>query len=195
MPTAQAQLAPELTLVELDRANLYLEQTRDGFIGTIKLLSAAQWSSKPDPTRWSSAEIAEHILKAHEHILGPIRERLAQSPAADTQPDRVDDLVIARFANRMIKATGPEALNPSGGLSRAQAIERAASNYARLKEYLRSEPGLRDHAIESIPLQILSQGVFKLMDGYQWILAAAAHTERHTKQILELIADPSFPAA
>jgi hypothetical protein len=31
------------------------------------------------------------------------------------------------------------------------------------------------------------------MDGYQWILAAAAHAERHTKQILEVIANAAFP--
>jgi hypothetical protein len=32
------------------------------------------------------------------------------------------------------------------------------------------------------------------LDGYEWILAAAAHSERHTKQILEVKADPNFPA-
>jgi hypothetical protein len=31
------------------------------------------------------------------------------------------------------------------------------------------------------------------MDGYQWILAAAAHTERHAKQMLEVKADDDFP--
>jgi len=31
-----------------------------------------------------------------------------------------------------------------------------------------------------------------VIDGYQWILAASAHTERHTKQILEVRADPGF---
>jgi hypothetical protein len=33
------------------------------------------------------------------------------------------------------------------------------------------------------------------MDGYQWILAAAARTERHTKQILEVKAEAGFPDA
>jgi hypothetical protein len=31
------------------------------------------------------------------------------------------------------------------------------------------------------------------MDGYRWILAAAAHAERHTKQILEVIGNAAFP--
>jgi hypothetical protein len=30
------------------------------------------------------------------------------------------------------------------------------------------------------------------MDGYEWILATGSHIERHTKQILEVKADPNF---
>ncbi len=33
----------------------------------------------------------------------------------------------------------------------------------------------------------------QVMDGYQWVLAAAAHTERHAKQMLEVIAEDTFP--
>jgi hypothetical protein len=55
-------------------------------------------------------------------------------------------------------------------------------------------PGLRDHALDSPPLKPISEGAYSVMDGYQWILAAAAHAQRHTKQILDVIADDSFPA-
>ena len=55
-------------------------------------------------------------------------------------------------------------------------------------------PDLRQHAVEALPLKAISKGEYDKMDGYQWILAAAAHTERHTKQILEVRADANFPA-
>ena len=32
------------------------------------------------------------------------------------------------------------------------------------------------------------------MDGYQWIIATAGHSDRHTQQILEVKADGGFPA-
>jgi hypothetical protein len=188
MTAAQATaLAP----AQLDRANLYLDQTRNGFIGAIKNLSDAQWSFKPSPNRWSIAEIAEHVLFVHERVLGPTREKLASATPGDTQA--IDDFVIYRFADRFTKVTAPQPLNPAGGLSRAQAMERAVVNWDRLRDFLESTPDLREHAIESLPLQLLSGGAFKMMDGYQWILAAAAHSERHTKQILEVIADERFP--
>jgi hypothetical protein len=31
------------------------------------------------------------------------------------------------------------------------------------------------------------------LDGYEWMLLIAAHSERHTKQILEVKADSNFP--
>ena len=63
----------------------------------------------------------------------------------------------------------------------------------RLAERLASTPDLRHHAVEALPLKAVSNGRFDLLDGYQWILAAAAHTERHTKQVLEVRADEAFP--
>jgi hypothetical protein len=58
---------------------------------------------------------------------------------------------------------------------------------------LQSTPDLREHALEAPPLKVVTNGAYLWMDGYQWILAAAAHTERHTKQILEVKANPEFP--
>ena len=71
-------------------------------------------------------------------------------------------------------------------------IGKLLKNYAQLRTSLET-PDLREHAIEAPPLKAASKGVYDSMDGYQWILAAAAHVERHTKQILEVRADPNFP--
>ena len=66
--------------------------------------------------------------------------------------------------------------------------------HARLADCLESRPGLRQHVVPAAPLKAVSKGAFELMDGYQWILAAAAHTERHAKQMLEVMAEPGYPA-
>jgi hypothetical protein len=44
---------------------------------------------------------------------------------------------------------------------------------------------MRGHAIDS-PMGVK-------LDAYEWILFISAHSERHTKQILEVKADPNFP--
>ncbi len=80
----------------------------------------------------------------------------------------------------------PSPDQPTGRWTPAEASDRLLKNYARLGECLDSSPGLRQRLRESRPLKAVSKGAFDSLDGYQWLLAAAAHTERHTKQILEV---------
>ena len=55
---------------------------------------------------------------------------------------------------------------------------------ATTEDYLKSTAGLRAHQADS-PLGKL--------DGYEWVLLIAAHSDRHTKQMMEVKADPNFP--
>ena len=87
----------------------------------------------------------------------------------------------------------------AGRGSRARRLHRIAlvhllRRYSRSLGGLESRPGLRQHVIPAAPLKAVSKGAYEVMDGYQWILAAAAHTERHTKQMLEVMAEPGYPA-
>jgi hypothetical protein len=52
------------------------------------------------------------------------------------------------------------------------------------EDFLKNTAGLREHVMDS-PMGKL--------DGYQFVLLIAAHSERHTKQILEVKADTNFP--
>jgi hypothetical protein len=198
MSTAIIKAAPiasgqGLTQAELERARLHLEQTKNGMLGAIRNISDAQWAFKPDTERWSVAEIVEHVITVLEIVQGPVREKLEASPAAAPLADykKVDDIVIHQFPNRLAKIPSPR--QPEGGLGLADAGERLVANYARLIEYLETAPDLREHSTEAMPLKIITNGEYVSMDGYQWILAASAHTERHTKQVLETIAAPGFP--
>jgi hypothetical protein len=187
--------APKLTSPELDLARLYLEQTCNGVIGATKGLSPAQWNFKPAPDRWSIAEIVEHIVLVQETVLGPVRDQLAKAPSPPVRDNKdVDMIIIHQFPDRTFKVTAPEVVQPTSRWSPEVTMERLVANYARLAEYLETTPDLRLHAIDALPLKVITNGDYEKMDGYQWILAAAAHAERHTKQILEVKADPDFPS-
>jgi hypothetical protein len=68
--------------------------------------------------------------------------------------------------------------------SPAAAQKHFVESRATTEEYLKGATGLRAHLTDS-PMGKL--------DGYQWVLLIAAHSERHTKQMLEVKADPNFP--
>lgn len=195
--TAFATVDEMLTPAHLDRARLFLEQTQSGIEGAMKGLSEAQWNFKPAADRWSIAEAVEHILFVQERVLDQILPALAGAPAPEPDYDReaVDSMVIHQFPARLAKFKAPEFAYPNGGLEQGEALRRLGRNYARFHLYLQSTPDMRRHAVESRPLAAVSGGKYTLMDGYQWVLAAAAHMERHTKQILEVKAELAFPAS
>jgi hypothetical protein len=176
----------------LDRACRYLDQTKNGILGALRNISEPQWRFKPGPNRWAIVEIVEHVAAVQELVLGPLQERLNNAPVTPLQPGYrlVDDIIIYQFPNRL--RTLPSPLPPANGLMLSEARTRLSANYAARSGRLEAR-GLRDRAIDSAPLKAVTEGAYDTMDGYQWILAAAAHTERHTKQILEVMAEPGFP--
>lgn len=187
-PAAEQTLTP----FELDRACLYIEQTKLGILGVLKNVSDAQWTFKPFAGGWSIAETVEHVVFVLDRVVGPVWDTLMGTAVIAVHPDfrQIDDLIIDRFPNRLTKFPSPA--QPLGGMDRREALERLSENYGRLSERLQST-GIRQHALEAPPLRAITNGAYVSMDGYQWILAAAAHTERHTKQLLEIMADPGFP--
>ena len=187
--------AQELQPAEVARARAYLEQTRDGVIAAAQGLSQAQWTFKPAPGRWSAAEIVEHIVRTEELILGPIRQQLAAAPAPPAERDSraIDAVVMAKLPDRSRKFQAPEPLQPAGTWTESEALDRLRKDTAGLIAFLESTPDLRRHILDAPPLEAVSGGQYKSMDGYEWLLGAAAHTERHTRQLLEVKADPNFP--
>ena len=184
----------ELTSAERETARQFLKQTLNSAIGATRLLTEAQWNFKPSLEAWSIADILDHVVVVQDRVLGPRRELLATAPPppAGRDCEAIDAIVINCFGTRLAKFQAPplERL----GLKPNELLDRLRLNYARLADYLDSTPDLRDHAADAPPLRAISKGVHEVMDGYQWILAAAAHTERHAKQMLEVIADEKFPA-
>jgi DinB superfamily len=194
MTAATSTLTPtSLTSSDLSRGRLFLEQTRDGLIGSTKMIRPAQWTYKREPERWSIAEIVEHVTAVQELVIAMIRHKLASAapPPAEQDHRIIDNIVIHQIPSRLSKFPSPVPL--AAALGKAEALRRYVGNCDALIEMLGTTPNLREHAIEAPPLKAISQGTYSVMDGYQWILAAAAHAERHTKQILEVIADDRFP--
>jgi hypothetical protein len=191
--TASSLVPAGLSSEDVIRAQRYIEQTRDGLLGSTKLLTSAQWEFKPGPERWSIAEIVEHVAAVQERVIARIQQNLASAPPPPPEQncEVVDIIVISQIPVRLSKFPSP--IPVERRFDHAGAVRRYTENCAALSEMLTSTPGLRDHALESAPLKAISKGAYSVMDGYQWILAAAAHAERHTKQVLEVIADCAFP--
>jgi hypothetical protein len=182
--TASAQ---QLTQTDKDHAMQYLETTKKNVLEATKGLSEAQWNYKPAPDRWSVAQVMEHIAAAEDFLLILDKDKVMVAPAGDPGRDvqKIDAAVLLMVPDRTNKLQAPEPLVPTNRFSSPEgSVKHFEASRATTEEFLKTTPGLRDHVMES-PMGKL--------DGYEFILLIAAHSERHTKQINEVKADPNFP--
>ncbi len=164
-----------------------LERTRAGVIEATTGLSEAQWKFKPGPDRWSVAEVMEHIALSEDFLFENTSKNVMSAPAgpADRDYKAGDQFVLKVIPDRSQKATAPDPLVPTGRWQPQEALDHFLKSRARTVEFLKSTPDLRDHVVDS--------PIGQKLDGYQWVLFTSAHSERHTKQMLEVKADPNFP--
>ena len=185
IPALQAQ---NLTLTERTKALKYLEKTRADVFAATKGLSAAQWNFKPATNRWSVAEVTEHIAAAEDFLMDMVKNKVMTAPARTNAVDvkAIDEFVLQAIPDRSHKVQAPEPLQPNNRFgSPKDSVKHFQASRAKTIAFLKTTKDLREHAITS-PLG-------KELDGYEWVLFIAAHSERHTKQIVEVMADPNFP--
>ena len=182
-----AARAQEVTPAEKDKALQYLESTKKNIQAATKGLSAAQWNFKQGPDRWSVAQVVEHIAAAEDMLRGLTVEKVMAAPAApDRDLKQIDEMVVSMVTDRSHKQDAPEPLRPVTRFgSPEDALKHFVESRAQTEEFLKKTPDLRAHAVDS-PLGAK-------LDAYEWVLFIAAHSERHTKQINEVKADPNFP--
>jgi hypothetical protein len=184
-PVLQAE---DLSKAELDKAVKYLEKTRAGVVAATKGLSEAQLNFKQAPDRWSVAEVTEHIAAAEDLLMDLVQQKVMKSPARTEPADvkAIDEFILANVPDRTHKVQAPEPLKPNNRFGSAKdSLKHFQDSRAKTIEFLKTTKDLRQHAMEA-PLG-------KTLDGYQWIIFIGAHSERHTKQIDEVKADPNFP--
>lgn len=190
---AQTMATPATTTLtpeERAAALKNLQATHDAFLQSIAGLSEKQWRFKPAPDRWSVAEVSEHIAISESTIFGFVQKQIMTLPADPSKRAEVagkDEIILTRVPDRSHKAQAPEYLKPTNRwATEAELIKAFEDSRKATMDYVRTtNDDLRDH--------FGPHPVFGPLDAYQWILLISTHSERHTKQIDEVKADPNFP--
>jgi hypothetical protein len=188
--TAAAPAPATLSAEERDAALKSLQATHDAFLKSIAGLSEKQWKFKPAPDRWSIAEVSEHIAVSESSIFGYVQKQIVTSAATPEKRAEVkvtDQQILTMVSDRSHKVQAPEFLKPTNRwASREELIKSFEDSRKATMDYVRTtNDDLREH--------FGPHPMLGTMDAYQWILLISAHSERHTKQIEEVKADPNFP--
>jgi hypothetical protein len=179
--------AQTLSQADQDRALKYLESTKDNIIASTRGLSDAQWNFKPSPFRWSVAQVMEHIAASEDFLRGIVEQQVLKAPASpDRDIKQLDSKVLATIPDRAIKASAPAPLRPTNRYGTPDAaLKHFLESRGKTVELLKTRDDLRAHAVDT--------ALGGKLDAYEWLLVIAAHSERHTKQLNEVKADPKFP--
>ena len=162
-----------------------LRAATDRFLAELAAVSEDQWRFRPGAKAWSVSEVAEHVALSNSTLLRLLSKPLLGSPLAGRRPD-VLDLEIPYLFYRGDEP--PDVGRPSGEWHDPRvATESVGTTAGAILDWAdRVESDLRTLG--------LPHPAFGLLDGVQWVLFVAAHTERHRAQILGLRRHPEFPA-
>ena len=185
-----AARAQQLSQADKDKAMQLLETSKKGVLDATQSLTPAQWNFKSAPDRWSIAECMEHLAAAEDYIRGMVIEKVMIAPAG---PGRdvvvIDAAILTGVPDRTNKVQAPEPLKPTNRFASPQgSVDHFVESRGKTEEFLKTTPGLRDHVVDSARGPDAPK-----WDAYEFILLIGAHSERHTKQMLEVKADPNFP--
>lgn len=178
----------KLTEEDRNKAIDHLTQTRDNMLLTLDGLSEAQLNYKSSPESWSIAECVEHLAISENTIFGMVNGAVQVTADASRRAEvqMSDEELLALITDRSNKVKTSEPFEPSGQFgSFEETLKVFTSKREENINYVRiTEDDLRNH---------YSQVPFGTVDAYQVLLFMSGHTERHTLQMEEVMADPGFP--
>ncbi|MBI4892066.1 MAG: DinB family protein [Acidobacteria bacterium] len=166
-----------------------LHASRKQFLDALAGLSEKQLMWKPSPDSWSIFEIAEHLARAEDQIPALVAKAMQVPAAADRKPPTraEDEKILKSVAVRDQKFKAPASLVPAGTyMNIGDLIAAFKASRDRNIAYIRdTQDPLRAHVA---PHPVLGN-----LDGLQWYLLIAGHTERHVLQMKEVKEQPGFP--
>jgi hypothetical protein len=180
--------AQPLTSPERELLSKHLQQTRQAFLDSIAGLSEAQWTFRAGPDRWTIAEVAEHIAISETTIRGLVTDQFLKSPPVAPNPNPIPaEKLLAMLLDRTSKFQAPEMLKPTNRWATREALTKdfIAAREQTAAYVKTTADDLHGHAGP--------HPVFKMLDGYQWLVLLSGHAARHTAQIEEVKTAAGYP--
>jgi len=164
----------------------YLDKTRDDLLSAIAGLSEAQLNFQPSPERWSIAGNVEHVALVEDAVGSRILRELDSAPRVPADSTVTDIGVLRKAVDRARKLDSSREFQPAGKPT-AISVEQFLASRKKIVAFVQS-------TILDLRHIWTASRLFGPVDGHQRLLALAAHSARHTDQILEIKSNPNFPA-
>jgi len=175
-----------------------LERTRNDLIKEIENLSEQQWNFKEDLSRWSIAEIVEHLFAQHESYRIEMKTALNQPELSDfIEKAKGNDKVFMNYVTDTLKADAGF-LSPIG---RFCTKEKAIFAFNRTQDALiemvttttkdfRKHFTFRNFVFNG---HLSEAEKYNIRDMHQLMLTCIAHMDRHLNQLRRVKKHAGYP--
>ncbi len=177
-----------------DRQNLItgLKTSQFDILKEVEQLTDKQIHFKPDSSKWSIAEVIEHIGVYEELLYWD----LSNNQYTDERPDLVDsvkgiDSAMTAYATDPNKGQAPFVVQPIGRFKKKEDLINFFNRYRNevVKLIQDTKADFRLHFVFRPP----DWGIWHVRDLHQYTLLWIAHTERHLNQIKKIKTSPNYP--
>ncbi len=182
MPEALAEERNANSAENFEHVIRLLEDSRAGLEHVLTGLPDEFCSRKPMDSGWSITEVVEHLVIVEKRVPRLLQAKLpGQEFVSDLSNARERDAeLIEQVASYTTKINAPDITKPIGHY---QVCRQALNDFDAARQHT------LDYAISATPYlrgRLLPHPLLGAIDGCQWLLALAAHTQRHIKQISEI---------
>lgn len=171
------------TIADIYSAN---QKFRERLTATLSEISPDEAVSLPDGEKWSIRQIVEHVSMVEIGTSRICAKLLGEAKAAG-KPSDGSFALSPDFGERaaeiaVLKVEAPDRVQPTGGVTIAEAIERMGANRESL-DSMRSDLERFDLSGPKFP-----HPFFGDLTAGEWLVMVGLHEARHTKQIERLVA-------
>ncbi|GAB4039104.1 DinB family protein [Spirosoma gilvum] len=169
-----------------------LQTSQNDFSNELKGLTEKQIRFKPDSTKWSIAEVAEHLGIYDELLYWDLlnNQYTPEMPEWVEKVKGVDSVMLA-YTNDPVLLKAPFVAQPLGRFTRKEDLiayfNRFRNEVINLVKETKAD--FRLHFI----FRSEDAGVWRVRDLQQYTLLWIAHTQRHTNQIKSIKAYANYP--
>ncbi|SNY94735.1 DinB family protein [Flagellimonas pacifica] len=179
----------KLTDVDRKMAIKHLTETRDHLSKVLKGLTEEQLNFLPEEEAWSIAQCVEHLTISENAFGGLIKKTVTSgtNPALKDSLKFKDEQLMGIITDRTNKVKTREPFEPTGKFGTHEStvktfMDKRNEHIAYIKT---TEDDLRNRFSNDLP--------FGTVDGVQLVIFMAGHTERHVKQMEEVMGHKLFP--
>jgi len=163
----------------------HIDRNHRAFLAEVERIPVPLRAVRPEPTRWSVAEVTDHLAIVTSRVAKMLGHRaaVARTDGLGPDPDHspvVGTIDVARIIARTDILVAPSSVVPSAAADATLAEEELAEAHRRLRDAVVASDGVDLSQIT------LAHPALGDLNFYQWLSFIGAHESRHAQQVAEI---------